>query len=385
MKSFDYLVLSDVHLGHRKTSAKFILKNLCDLFQDFSPRSRFRNVKIIFVAGDLFDRLLDHTGSDYVEILVFIARLFHFAKDNGIKIRFMEGTPSHDWKQYKLLRPMSSLVKEGLDFRYVDSLEIEYMPDLDINVLYVPDEWRGTSEQTLSEVKSLLKAKGLDKVTIAIMHGMFHYQVQGIPLKDSILASVHSEQEYLSIVDRYINIGHVHVFSFFMRIVCQGSTDRISHGEESPKGIVLMSIHEDRTKDSYTFIENKGAKIYKSINIDGLELNAAMAKFDKETKDLPLDSHVRVISRKNHPVVAGLRELQLARPEFNITVKTLEDLEEEGNLIQTKTVIDTSYSPISINKDNVIKLICEGIVSKNNLSPEEMGILNTLLEECHVR
>lgn len=384
MKSFDYLVLSDVHLGHRKTSTKFILKNLYELFQDFSPRSRFRNVKIIFVAGDLFDRRLDHTSSDYVEILVFIARLFHFAKDYGIKIRFMEGTPSHDWKQYSLLRPMSSLVKEGLDFRYVDNLEIEHMADLGINILYVPDEWRPTAEETLLEVKDLLKAKGLEKVTIAIMHGMFKYQVHGIPLKDSILAAVHDEQEYLSLVERYINIGHVHKFSFFERIVAQGSTDRISHGEEEPKGLVLMTIDEDKRNDRFVFIQNKGAKIYKSISVDGLDLEQAMAKFDKETKGLPLDSHVRIISRKNHPIVAGLRELQIARSDYNITIKTLEDLEEEGNLIQSKTVIDTTYTPITITRDNVNTLILEGVMAKYSLSSDELNQLNSLLEELHV-
>lgn len=385
MRSSKYLVLSDVHLGHRRTSTKFILNNLYTLFDRFGPKCRFRDVKVIFVAGDLFDRLMDHTGKEYVEVLVFISKLFLFALSHGIKVRFLEGTPSHDWRQYGLLRPMASLIEQGLDFKYVDTLEIEYMEDLGINVLYVPDEYRENAATTLKEVKELMAAKGLEKVTIAIMHGMFHYQVAGIPLKDSVKAAIHDEEAYLAIVDRWINIGHVHTSSFFERIVAQGSTDRISHGEEGPKVVALMEIYEDRSMDRFTFIENKGAKIYKTVNVEKMGPEEAMAFFDKETSGLPTDSHVRVVAEKANAMIQGLRELSIARPQFVITAKTVEEIAEEGNLILTKTVIDNSYAPISITRDNVTKLIVDGVSEKVRLLPNDLTKLQSLLEECHVR
>lgn len=383
MTSVKYLVISDVHLGHKKTKTKYIVSNLYKLFEDFSPKSKLSKIQAIFVAGDLFDRLLEHTSHDYVEVLVFISKLFRFCISNKIVLRFLEGTPSHDWKQYRALRPMASLIEDGLDFRYVDQLEIEYIESLKLNVLYVPDEWRSSSAETLAEVKGLLKAKGLEQVDIAMMHGMFKYQVQGIPLKDHALAAVHDEQEYLAIVKRHINIGHVHVFSFFERIVAQGSFDRISHGEESPKGCVLMSLGKTKADDTFNFIENKQAMIYKTVRIAGLSVEAAMLHFDKETAKLPIGSYVRIVAEKSHPMIAGFKELVLSRPAFVLSVKTLEEIKEEGELVQTQTVIDHTYSPISITRENIVDMLMQAISARHTLSSQDHASMRLLLENNH--
>ena len=40
--------------------------------------------------------------------------------------------------------------ESNCDFKYVDKLDIEYIPDLDINVLYIPDELNDKDASILS-------------------------------------------------------------------------------------------------------------------------------------------------------------------------------------------------------------------------------------------
>ena len=86
---------------------------------------------------------------------------------------------------------------------------------------------------------------GLTKVDYAVMHGQFDYQlpkhITGMPRHDS--------QKYLDIVKHYIFIGHIHTHSVYDRIIAQGSFDRLTHGQEEPKGYVV-SIVDDEEKIS---------------------------------------------------------------------------------------------------------------------------------------
>ena len=61
-----YLVFSDVHFGHDKTPTEFIINNLNNLLSNYVDR---KDIKAIFIAGDLFDRLL---GSRY-NCLIYIS------------------------------------------------------------------------------------------------------------------------------------------------------------------------------------------------------------------------------------------------------------------------------------------------------------------------
>lgn len=169
-----YIVMSDVHLGHRKNKTIDIIRNIGRFFNHYADRS---DLDIIFIAGDLFDRLLDLPSDDSSEILAWAIQFIDYCSRNAIRLRILEGTPSHDWRQSRIFEKLISISNTDINFKYINTLSIEYMDDLGIHILYVPDEWSTTSEDTLSQVDELLKKNDLQQVDIAIMHGMFEYQM----------------------------------------------------------------------------------------------------------------------------------------------------------------------------------------------------------------
>lgn len=175
-KDINYLVLNDIHFGHKKNTTEEIIKNL-DLFFGFNTNSEFKfpDHDIIFLAGDVFDSALDYFDPDVARITHWFNKLMNACENHNIKLRILEGTRSHDWKQSKNLIPISKLHK-NLDFKYIEVLSIEKMNDLNLNILYVPDEWSTDSSDTFNQIKDLLKNENMHCVDIAIMHGYFDYQ-----------------------------------------------------------------------------------------------------------------------------------------------------------------------------------------------------------------
>ena len=137
--------LSDVHLGHHKTHAKHIIENLNKAFPDNDTTGQ---LDIIWIAGDLFDRMLNLPSDSVSAITNWVSKFLMMCKRRDILVRVLEGTPSHDWKQAKLLVDINEGSNINADLKYFTELSIEYIDKFGINVLYVPDEWRTKNEQT---------------------------------------------------------------------------------------------------------------------------------------------------------------------------------------------------------------------------------------------
>ena len=73
-----YLATSDNHLGHKKTPTKHIANS----FRKNILRDENKNLDIIFISGDLFDRLLDLNEEDVQTILKLLSDLLKFCSDN---------------------------------------------------------------------------------------------------------------------------------------------------------------------------------------------------------------------------------------------------------------------------------------------------------------
>lgn len=288
-----YLTISDIHLGNKRNKTYDICKNIDRFFDNYTNKSIFTNLDIIFIGGDLFDKLLEFNSDDVYESISLLYRLMSFCSRNNIKLRILEGTPSHDWKQSKIANILNINTFEKLDYKYIDSLSIEYIKDLDISVLYVPDEWTDSAAKTYEQVKVLLKNNSLNQVDLCMMHGLFNYQLKDMP--NNIIK--HDEDNYLSITKYYINIGHIHTFSFHDRILAQGSLDRIGHNEEEPKGGIVCNIFKNGEMN-FNFIENKNAKIFKTIEFKNNDLEKNKKKLKKLLIGLPLDSYVRIKAKK---------------------------------------------------------------------------------------
>lgn len=374
MIDLDYLVLSDIHFFHPRNKTKDIVHNLDVFFDHYSPIGKFVHVKVIFVAGDMFDSLQDLDSDEGDMFTLWMERLMRFCHRHKIILRILRGTPSHDWMQPKRTETIHKVINNDLNFRYIDTLHIETINELDMTVLYIPDEWRANPDDTFIEVKALLADLGLSQVDVAIMHGCFRYQLPSAAMN----IPFHKEEDYLPIVKHYINIGHHHTFNPNGRILPEGSFDRLSHNEEEPKGGVLCRIAS--TGDSYTFVENKLAKIFKTIELKSKDLNKSLLQVEKVLAKIPENSYVRLKATKDHPLYLAFKELNVMYPMYYFSKKSVDDEEDDRQLVSSTIVLNPDYNPITINKQNIVDLVMDEVASKHNPSTKQTLLLRSLLE-----
>jgi DNA repair exonuclease SbcCD nuclease subunit len=371
----NYLVLSDVHLGHKRNSTENIITNLDVFFDNYTNSSRYVSLDIIFIAGDLFDGLLDMNSLDIHLVQLWMDRLNRFCANHNILLRVLKGTPSHDWGQSSVFETVWKISQLKNDFKYIDTLFIEYVEKYDLHVLYVPDEWASTTEETLDQVKHLLKDNNLKQVDIAIMHGMFNYQLPDV----GRASSKHNEIEYLSLVRYFINIGHIHTHSVYERILAQGSFDRLAHGEEEPKGAMLMTLDKENG-NKYFFIENKQARVFKTLTLKSLDVDISVAYIEKKLSKIPSDAYIRLKAAKNHGIYVGFEQLKIKFPFYNFSKMSLEDVDESAYNARVSVLMDTDYASIQINKENINSLLLEAITKKHVLTNDQQAIYNKAIE-----
>lgn len=370
-----YLVVGDIHLGHKRNPTNEIVANLNEFFEHYQRKN---DLDILFIAGDVFDRLLDMTSVDIPEIMVWISRVVSYCGRFKIKLRVLEGTPSHDWMQSELFETIVKLHDSRVDFKYVTALSVEKMEDLNLSVLYVPDEWNPSTETTFQQVQNLLKENGLVQVDIAIMHGCFSYQLPA----QAVNIPKHSEANYLSAVKHYIHIGHVHTFSTYERIIAQGSIDRLTHGEEEPKGGVIASI---RTPDGdyYDFIENKQAKTFKTVILKKPDLDAAINQIDKATRGLRTGSFIRIKAAKAHPALIAFDEIKKKFPFFEFSKLSFEDEAISSAEARETDLLNSSdiYVPVTITEENIKLLLKAEVETRHQFTDRQWQTFDRIMEE----
>lgn len=344
-KNIKYLVLSDIHLGHRINKSSEIYSRLILFFK--RHHEVIKDIDYFFIAGDIFDTFLASYSEDYLNATKALTFIIKWCQEQNVKLRILEGTPSHDWKQAKVI---SSIIKDlsiDIDYKYIDTIFIEKNEELNFSILYIPDEYKHKATETYSDVMKMLSEAKMNKVDIAIMHGQFNYQLPMIKLESS-----HDEQSYLNIVDRYISVGHIHTHSSYDRIVAQGSFDRLVHGEEEPKGGVIFSLNKNKEEDQWIFLENKHAMIFKTVDLTGVE--DIDVEIKKTIKGVPENSSLRFIVNDKDKFMEKLLEFKKMTKNYNIKivvpdVKTI----SKGEDILTHDQIKT----FSITKDNIVELV----------------------------
>jgi DNA repair exonuclease SbcCD nuclease subunit len=331
-----YAVISDIHLGHPNTPSEHIVKNLTKYLLSQANTS----LDVIFIAGDLFDRLLDLNNTNVNPILDFIHKLLTYCSSSDIYLRILEGTPSHDWQQSKLLLKINELLDKPANVKYHCTLDIDYIDCIDKYVLYIPDEWSHDHTKIEEQIKEKLLQNNIIKVDIAILHGQFTYQ-----LKTNQLSQFHYKEDYfLNITKGYIHIGHYHTYTTFDRIIANGSFERLAHGEEEDKGYVVV------TDNSYTFITNKDAYRYITINVTA---KTTIATLDAKIYKLPKYSYIRLLMDSDHPLTHQINELKVRYSEYNIKRTTKEAISDKNTITYILNDTPLQLSHGYINESNI--------------------------------
>ena len=344
-----YLVLSDIHLGHPLVPTEYIVNNLIDFFSKYYKV--ISKVKLIYLAGDVTHKQLTAGSDEYNLTVKWLSILVMFCSKHNIKLRILEGTPSHDWGQVKAFSSIIDNLNTGVDYKYIDELAIEYLEDLDIHTLYVPDEWNDTGKKTELDVMALMAKWGIDKVDNCIMHGHFKYQIPMIELDSS-----HSEEFYATITRYCINIGHVHTSSVNGPILAQGSFDRIAHGEEEDKGGMLVSLYNSGEYE-HEFLVNENAYPHKKFDVSNMNTSDAVAYLDKGIAKLVNVTRVMVVV-SNSEVSKLLKPLERKYKDMRFTIKKA----KKTDIVRQLELVKPDIKPLVITKDNILDLMVGELV-----------------------
>ena len=261
---------SDIHMGHANTPTSHTVSCLLRMFPDNETTAA---LDIIYLAGDVFDRQLNMSDDDGFHIHGWICLFLAMCKKYNIIVRVLEGTPLHDWKQSKWFVEINDKYGIGADVRHVTMLSIEHIEALNIDVLYIPDEWSSSCAETQRQVGVLLKQYNLTQVDFTIMHGAFPHQM---PPHLHNRLDLHDSAFYLSITRYFVFVGHIHLRSQMDRILAAGSTNRIAHGEEGEKGHYRVAVRTNGLHD-IDFIPNTNAMPYITVDAEGLTVDETKA------------------------------------------------------------------------------------------------------------
>ena len=122
--NFRFLSVGDIHLGHHQTSTESIIRNL-DYY--LTNEVVLKDVDLLIITGDLFDRLLHNADDNVTLIQRWITRLLYKCSYLNVAIRVLEGTPSHDRGQSRFFAEQQKNADIQVDLHYATTLSIEYI------------------------------------------------------------------------------------------------------------------------------------------------------------------------------------------------------------------------------------------------------------------
>ena len=356
-------------MGHANTPTSHIIACLHDIFPD---NLLTQELDVIIIAGDLFDRQLQLAEDVVFEIHQWMCFFLGLCKKYDITLIVLEGTPSHDWKQSEWFNQINLEYSIGADVHYVKTLDIVYFEKFGIDILFIPDEWSGSCEDTKQQVISLLSQKKMTHVDFTVMHGVFPHQM---PKHTHNKIDMHDPIYYSEITRRLVFVGHVHLTSQWQNILSAGSTTRLVHGEEGPKGHFRIVSKAD--SNQIDFIVNKRAMKY--ITVDATDKAAQDVKDLLKSTIALLKSQVgaiRVLCRSNDPAVEIVAAIKESTPLISWTV-TKPKKETKLTLLSSGGVKE--IQKLILNKNTLSDMLLARVEQKR---PELLDRCKRLLEQA---
>ncbi len=342
--------LSDIHFNHPNTPTEFIIRNINRYVFPDTPETRA--LDIIFIGGDVTDSLMDFASNNAVAFRKWVSEFLRYCAKHDIMVRIIEGTPLHDWGQSIIFVEENENHEIGCDLKYFTDISIEHIARYNIDVLYIPDEARPTTHITWNVVQQLLLENGLEKVDLAIMHGAFGYQLPNI---EEIKDKIHDEEKYCSIVRHYIFIGHVHQHRPNGKIIPNGSTDRLRHGEEDIKGHVRLN------KGEITFIPNLGAMRYITLEVPGMSADEIMDLVEKRLAGNDDIFQIRLLANTGDVAFGIAKRLTSMYPHGRFDVANIDKASKKRERI---TMRETKVSNLpTLTKGNLLEEWCKEILN----------------------
>ena len=352
------LTIADLHLGHLRTPASYIARNIKKYVFPRIP-----DVDIVFIAGDIFDLSVGLNSNNACVILALFDELFDICNVNNAKLRLLKGTHYHDKNQIKSL--LSLAINTNLDIKYFDSPSLEYIQDLDIYVYYLPDNLPYTLSDLLKKMENDFKLNHIQKVDILVCHGTFDFA--NVPHEFIYPYEVMSKY-----VSKYMLLGHIHQAMKYKKAFYSGSFDMLTHGDNTSKGFFI--IDTDNKEKPYEFIRNENQLPYHTFEITKETERNLLSKLDKFIvehfpKDLELgylrckipvyfiNQYKRLITKyvKNKYPNIIPSFITTNYDEVQVFHKQIKEPIDSKKVLTDKSLIDLTYKYIKKKYPNVTK------------------------------
>lgn len=359
---------SDSHVGNRRTPTANTIEILEDAFPDNSVTGE---LDLIIIAGDFFDKALPLVTEQVSEIHAWITKFIRLCAKWNIKLRVLEGTPSHDRNQPILFSWLTDTTGLDVDVKYVSGLQIEHIEDFGIDVLYIQDELTSCCKRTQDMVTDLLIQHSLSQVDYTVMHGMFSHRIP-----KGVIADAHDAKFYQSITRKYVFCGHIHINARYGNILEAGSTDRISFNEEEDKG--HWRVYEGETEDKVVHVKHPKAWTYKEVDVCGLTYTDVMKKLRPIVKKLRSGSYVRLFGDRTDDALMSIKMIEEEFFTINFKVKDAE-LSEKMNVTLTEIKALTA-DVVEITPNNALTEIIRHAKDESDIPEDQTKRIAHLLE-----
>lgn len=336
---------SDFHVGNSKVSATEIHLNLKSVFYP-----ELEKANIVFLGGDFFDRLLKLDEPASLESITIVQELIDYAEKYNLKIRVLRGTFSHDRHQNAIFQSVLTKSKKHVDLSCIDTISLELIKDLDLRVLYLPDNLPyKTKDEVLEVVNGLLKTYGWGYIDLVVGHGYFEHV---FPVNVPHPPILFEYDDFKDVVKGYILMGHVHTSSVYNNIIYNGSFERLAHNEEAPKGFYTVKRVNDIW--SHQFIENVDTPLFCTINLVGDDIDELLNQIDIFVKNkFPIEQGYFRIAHPDSEIKQRL--LQLAHDKYPLLIITAKSSRENNQQKQVIRQFQTcTYIPPT--KENLAEL-----------------------------
>ena len=359
------VVLSDLHLGHKKIPGIHIYQNLKTYVYP-----KLKDADLVVLTGDTFHSLLDFNNEASGYVIQFLNDLFYLSRKYHFGVRILRGTFSHDRNQVEYIKQCAHKHQGDIavDLKtYNDiTLDEENIKGNSLKCLYLPDDLPyGSQEEVVSVIHKLLDERHWNKVDIIFGHGYLQHVLPADARGPAVLYTIESLS---SICEHLAVFGHVHTPSIkrYRHLTCfyVGSFERMNHGEEEKKGFYTIDTDTWKT----TFIPNKNTILFLTFKSNSQDTSKIVEDFKQWIALSKLSevntNFIRVIH--NDPTIRILLG-KILRSEYSHLkcVYTSEsDRSSRSIVLETKPITDNDSKLIIPTEENIVDLIEKAIKDK---------------------
>jgi hypothetical protein len=359
----------DIHVCQSRTPTSNIIRTLNYIFYE---KESLAETDLVIINGDFWDTLVTLPNDDALLARQWIRQFVAACAEHNVTIDVLEGTPDHDWKQSSEFVAFETTC----NVRHITELSIVRHEHLDLNILYVPDEWKPTMEGIWQDVCHVLSEAKLDRVDVACVHGGFDFN---FPPEYGIKS--HSSERYSSIVKYACFANHIHTAKHHLKVHGPGSPDRLAQGEEGDKGYHRVTIDQKAETINIQWIKNPHAWTHKTIDVQGMDLDQIVQVTRETAKPLRAGSYLRLKNGEPLVVKAALITLRLEIKHVILEYKNKKQngiMQNSGN----QKANGARYTGVHISKTNATDVLVGWLRTKGLTNDAQLPLLEQTLRNA---